>query len=165
MPNSTTAASSSVSSRSSVSGNPYSLFRLPLRLQDAEPRAQQRRQNFFRGGLADRAGDRRDAPPGRAFAESHARAPALQRGERVVDGEEPAANFGAGSRQTARSPRRGRERREQSVPDEIVSIVSRAAYGDEQLSVPTVRESIETPASRARGSSPGEAATPRASAT
>ena len=43
---------------------PVFIVQISLRLQYAEPRAQQRRQNFFCGGLPHGAGHRPDDPAG-----------------------------------------------------------------------------------------------------
>ena len=110
---------------------PVFVVQVALGFQDAELRAQQRRQNFLRGGLSDRSGDRRDAPPPGA---SHRPRQFLQRRERVRNGEELAANRSADSRPdgslaTTAATAPG----VQSGRDKIVSIVTRSVYGDEQL--------------------------------
>ena len=102
-------------------------------LQYAEPRGQQRRQNFFRGGLSHRAGDgamRRPFPPRRSRRPGAARFCS-------------AASVSATAKSRARIVRRifGKRSRAttaasaplQSAGDKIVSIVTRSVYGDEQL--------------------------------
>ena len=106
------------------------VVQIALGLQDAEFRAQQRRQNLFRGCLSDGACDRGDAPP--PGAPNRLRQ-LLQRGQRIADGNEPSANFRGVGGDALAGHDGGFRSRLQSSRHEIVSIVSRAADSDKQL--------------------------------
>ncbi len=106
------------------------VVQIALGFQYAEPRGQQRRQNFLCCGLSSRPGDRCQPPPP---SRSNGLREPLERGERVGNRKKFCADRLGISRQALRR-HDGRqcasvERRD----DVVVSIVTRPVYRDEQF--------------------------------
>ncbi len=109
---------------------PVLVIKISFRLQDAQPRAQQCRQDLFGSGFPDAARDPRDFP-----------APRLAyRARKLLEPDESVGhNEALRSNRLAVSPggRLGHHRAKGSAPERalhvIVSVMTRSVYGDEQL--------------------------------